>query len=76
MSKLLNFEEVQAKIGGICRTTISKLEKDGVFPKRRALTDKIVRWDESEIDAWIQSRGKRAGFKPDISRKPKGCLPK
>jgi prophage regulatory protein len=76
MSKLLNFEEFKAKIGSICRTTIWKLEKDGLFPKRRALTDKIVRWDESEIDAWIQSRDKNAGFMPDIRRKQKGCPPK
>jgi len=69
MSKLLRLEAVQAKIGGLCRTTIWKLEKDGLFPKRRALTKKIVGWDESEIDAWIQSRDQRAGFMPDIRRK-------
>jgi len=59
MAKLLRLEAVQAKIGGLCRTTIWKLEKDGLFPKRRALTKKIVGWDESEIDVWIQSRDQK-----------------
>ena len=71
MSKLIRLEDVQAKIGGICRTTIWNLEKKGQFPKRRMITPKIVVWDESEIDAWIQSRGKNAGLTPDISRKTK-----
>jgi prophage regulatory protein len=76
MSKLIRIEEVQAKIGGICRTTIWKLEKNGLFPKRRMITPKAVGWDESEIDAWIQSRNKKAVSTPDIRRKPKGCPPK
>ena len=71
MSKLLKLEEVQAKIGCIGRTTIWKLEKDGLFPKRRALTKKLVRWEESEIDEWIKARDKSAGFMPEISRKTK-----
>ena len=75
MSKLLKFEDIQAKIG-VCRATIWKLEKAGLFPKRRALTEKLVRWDESEIDAWIQSREKKPGFMPNIRRKSKDCQPK
>jgi prophage regulatory protein len=73
VSKLIRIEDVQAKIGGICRTTIWKLEKNGLFPKRRMITPKNVVWDESEIDAWIQSRNKKAVSTPDISRQTKGC---
>ena len=76
MAKLLRLEDVQEKIGGLCRTTIWKLEKDGLFPKRRSLTKKNVRWDESEIDAWIKSRARGAGLKPDIRHTAKSCLPK
>ena len=72
MAKILRLEAVQAKVGGLCRTTIWKLEKKGLFPKRRALTDKIVGWDEKEINEWIKSRDLKAGFTPNICRKVKG----
>ena len=76
MARILRLEAVQAKIGGLCRTTIWKLEKEGQFPKRRALTTKIVGWDEKEINEWIKSRDPQAGFTPNIHRKPKGNKPK
>jgi len=76
MARILRFEAVQAKVGGLCRTTIWKLEKKGQFPKRRALTSKIVGWDEKEINEWIRSRDPKAGFTPNIRRKAKGQKPK
>jgi len=76
MAKILRLEAVQAKICGLCRTAIWKLERDGLFPKRRALTKKIVGWDESEIDVWIQSSDQKAGFMSNIHRKAKGRQPK
>lgn len=62
MANLLRFPEVKVKSGGLSRTTIWRLERAGLFPKRRLLTDKIVAWDESEIDEWIASRHRK--FEP------------
>ena len=64
MAKLLRFPGVQIKTGGLSRTTIWRLERDGLFPKRRLLTGKIVAWDEAEIDDWIKSRNQEFGPAP------------
>lgn len=64
MAKLLRFRGVQVKTGGLSRTTIWRLERDGLFPKRRLLTGKIVAWDEDEIDDWIKSRIQEFGPAP------------
>ena len=64
MAKLLRFPGVQVKTGGLSRTTIWRLERDGQFPKRRLLTGKIVAWDEAEIDEWIKSRSQEFGPAP------------
>jgi len=61
MSKLLRFPGVQVKTGGLSRTAIWRLERDGLFPRRRLLTGKIVAWDEAEIDEWIKSRSREFG---------------
>ena len=64
MSKLLRFPAVHAKTGGLCRTTIWRLEQEGLFPKRRKVGPKFVVWDEKEIDDWIISREKGCGMIP------------
>ncbi len=64
MPKLLRFPGVKVKTGGLSRTTIWRLERDGLFPKRRLLTGKIVAWDEAEIDDWINSRNQEFGPAP------------
>ena len=64
MANLLRFPGVQVKTGGLSRTTIWRLERDGLFPKRRLLTSKIVAWDEAEVDEWIKSRSKEFGPMP------------
>jgi prophage regulatory protein len=74
MAQLLRFPGVQVKTGGLSRTTIWRLEREGLFPKRRLLTGKIVAWDEAEIDDWIKSRSQDFGPAPsrhykDIERK-------
>jgi len=72
MAQLLRFPGVQIKTGGLSRTTIWRLERDGLFPKRRLLTGKIVAWDESEIDEWIQSRIQEVGPAPSRHFKDAG----
>jgi predicted DNA-binding transcriptional regulator AlpA len=74
MAKLLRFPGVQVKTGGLSRTTIWRLERDGQFPKRRLITGKIVAWDEGEIDDWIKSRSQEFG--PAPSRSDKDAEPK
>ena len=74
MAKLLRFPGVQVKTGGLSRTTIWRLERDGLFPKRRLLTGKIVAGDEAEIDDWITSRSQEFG--PAPSRHFKDIEPK
>ena len=64
MSKMIRFPAVQDKIGGLSRSTIYRLERDGFFPKRRVVTPRIVVWDESEIDAWIQTQNSGYGLVP------------
>ena len=46
--------EVQRRTG-LSDTTIWRREKQGKFPKRIQITDKIVVWDEGEISAYQQS---------------------
>ena len=62
MSKLLRLSAVQERIGGLSRSTIWRLERDGVFPRRRVVSPKIVAWDEAEIDDWIRSRCNGGGL--------------
>ncbi len=69
MANLLRLSGVQAKTGGLSRTTIWRLERDGLFPKRRLVTGKMVAWDESEVDEWIKSRNKECGPMPSRSLK-------
>jgi prophage regulatory protein len=72
MPKLLRFPGVQVKTGGLSRTTIWRLEREGLFPKRRLLTGKIVAWDETEVDEWIESRSKEFGPAPARSLRNPG----
>ena len=72
MLKLLRLPDVQAKIGGLSRITIWRLERKGLFPKRRVVTPKVVVWVETEIDAWIQSRDQGHGFMPANKNSAKG----
>ena len=64
MSKLIRFRDVQAKIGGLSRSTVWRFEQKGLFPKRRAVSSKIVVWDEGEVDAWARSQNEGVGLVP------------
>lgn len=43
-------------ITGLSRTTRWRLEREGKFPRRRAISDASVGWLESEIDSWVADR--------------------
>ena len=40
----------------LSRTTIWRMEKDDLFPKRRRISVGAVGWINHEIDEWIESR--------------------
>ena len=68
MSNLIRFPVVQIKTGGLSRSTIWRLERDGCFPKRRVVTANTVAWNEAEIDEWIQSKNVGIGNVPGTRR--------
>ncbi len=41
---------------GLSRTTIWRLEREGLFPARRRLGPNSVAYLESEIDEWVAGR--------------------
>lgn len=41
---------------GLSATTVYYLEQQGKFPRHFLLTPRCAVWDESEVDAWLQSR--------------------
>jgi len=41
---------------GFSNSTLHRLEKAGIFPKRRRLSIGIVSWLESEVENWIVGR--------------------
>lgn len=44
------------ELTGLSRATIYNLEKAGAFPKKVALGERAVAWQESEIKQWMASR--------------------
>ena len=54
-STFLRKAEVHKRTG-LSDTTIWRLENRSEFPKRIQITEKIVGWAESEIEAWQQAR--------------------
>ncbi len=53
--EILRFPAVQ-QATGLSRTTIWRLERDGLFPRRRQLSANTVGWPRCEVDDWISAR--------------------
>jgi prophage regulatory protein len=53
--RLMRFREVRERVG-LSRSTIWRLERQGLFVKRRKLSGKTVGWPEDEVDAWLKGR--------------------
>jgi prophage regulatory protein len=53
--RLMRFREVRERVG-LSRSTIWRLERQGLFVKRRQLSRKTVGWPEDEVDAWLKGR--------------------
>ena len=44
------------QVSGLSRSTRWRLEKEGLFPKRRQIGKNAIGWLKSEIDQWISTR--------------------
>ena len=57
--RLLRFGEVRQRTG-LSRSTIWRMERSGVFPKRVKVSVNVVAWREDEVTAWISNTIQRA----------------
>ena len=55
--RLLRRREVE-EVTGLPRSSIYRLMKSGDFPRQVSVGPSAVRWKESEITAWVDSRPK------------------
>jgi prophage regulatory protein len=62
VKKLLKINEVIQKTK-LSRTTIWRLESANLFPRRLELSKRLVAWEESEINDWIQSKARKQNQK-------------
>lgn len=53
--RLLRLKQVQEKIP-LSKPEIYRRLKNGTFPQSVRLSQSVVAWVESELDAWIESR--------------------
>ena len=51
--KLLRREQVQ-EITGLSKSSLWRLERSGLFPRRRQLSGRSVAWNEQEVNRWIE----------------------
>jgi prophage regulatory protein len=50
---------------GLSDTTLWRLERKGLFPKRIRITESgMIGWLESEVQAWIHARVRAVGKRP------------
>jgi prophage regulatory protein len=54
--RVLRIAAVKDRVG-LSRTSIWRLERQGLFPRRRQLSANAVGWSEEDIDDWLRSRG-------------------
>lgn len=54
-ARLLRLREVQHRVG-LGRSTIYRWMDEGKFPRPYSIGDYAVRWLESEIEQWIESK--------------------
>ena len=58
--RLLRLREVK-EITGMSRSHIYRLMQKGDFPRPVRIGPAAVRWRESEVNAWVESRPKATG---------------
>jgi prophage regulatory protein len=70
-SGFLRINEIKARTG-LSRSTIWRLEREGLFPARKRLSKRAVGWSSSEIAAWLEGR-EHPQIQPLLSRS--SCRP-
>lgn len=60
VDRFLREREVR-QITGLSRSSRWRLERLGLFPRRRTISPGAVAWLESEIEAWITERAAASG---------------
>lgn len=53
-AKFLRFPAVRARTG-LSRSTIWRLERQGLFPRRRHISHRAVAWSADEVESWTQA---------------------
>ena len=53
--RIVLFPELKDRVH-LSRSTIFRLERQGLFPRRRHLSTKRVGWLDSEVNEWIRTR--------------------
>jgi len=56
--RLLRFPEVRERTG-LSRSTVWRLERQGLFPRHRRVSANVVAWVEAEVSEWIRSSPSR-----------------
>jgi len=64
----LNEKEIREMVG-VCRATIWRWERAGIFPKRRQLGPRRVAWLRSEIEKWAKTRETVDDSVPEVTEK-------
>lgn len=58
--KMLTRQEVEERTG-LARSSIYRLMRLGRFPEPCRIGDRAVRWPESELSRWLESRPRATG---------------
>ena len=53
--KVLRWQALYEKVQ-LARTTVWRLERDGLFPRRIQIGPNSVGWIESDVEDWMKSR--------------------
>ena len=65
MPRILRFRELLCLKGvHLSRRHIDKLCREGRFPQKIQYPDGSIGWCESDIDAWVESKGQTIKAKP------------
>jgi len=63
--RIIRKAEVRRRTG-YSDTTIWRLERDDMFPRRVQIGPMAVGWYENEVDAWVASRIRQGGKRPPV----------
>ena len=61
--RLLTRAQVETRVG-LSRSSLYRKMRQGTFPEPLKISERAVRWPESEIDEWLASRPRASGDLP------------